>query len=530
MQIKIIFAAGIVFLLAFTLACSNGTTDTDDSSSIDGVITASSPGLDCIGCGYDVMGEYANTKGVKLKILDVDSLLADKKIYKRKIENSTCSSCSGSTFSEYSSAFNTKNSISGNYSYYSGSIKVNFSQSSLSSSSYSYVTVYTDIDKSRLYLSDMADIDDLRNYVDSGFDKYLNPQNDEEDNTDHLFENYGTSVLTDIYLGARMEYNTSAKKTSTSGSSSIDIDAYAKAEFKTLFSSSSISVSTTTDDLSSFTKNYGSISTIIHVLGGASEYITSLDSNTSSDPTDTAYSSWIASVADNVVFCGIGSNGVLPIYELAKTDARRNYLKTKYEEYVAANSITVTDTADTSVYTCIVDVFVISGTTANTVQKDSRQYYCINQNLNEGAGGGDVRIYVCYGKSDGSTYKDFAPITNFAIAYDSHSSSGAYGDVASTYTCCSNTDLNYKAGGDYMYLCYERSSTGTPITGIYVCNFTDKDKYYPYSYNTAKIKELTYSNVPRMWKGMSCESSEINLNRNAGGDYIYLYQTTGKWD
>ena len=512
------------------MACSNGTTGTDDSTT-DEVITASSPGLDCIGYGYDVMGEYANTVGVKLKILDVDSLLSDKKIYKRKIENSTCSSCSGSTFSEYSSAFNTKNSMSGNYSYYSGSIKVNFTQSSLSSSSYSYATVYTDINKSRLYLSDMADIEDLRNYVDSGFDKYLNPDNDEENNTDDLFKYYGTSVLTDIYLGARMEYNMSAEKTSTSGSSSIDIDAFAKAEFKSLFSSSSISVSTTTDDISSFTKNYGTISTIIHALGGASEYSASLDSNkTSYDPTDTAYSSWTASVADNAVFCDIGSNGVLPVYELAKTEARRDFLKTKYEKYAAANSITVTDTPDTSVYTCIVDVLVISGTQANTLTKDSRQYYCINQDLNEGAGGDDVRIYVCYGKSDGSTYKGFTPVTNFAIAYDDDKDD-AIDDVASSYTLCS-TDLNDDAGGDYMYLCYERSSSGTPITGIYVYDSTDKDKQYPYSKDTDTIKNLEYSTVPRMLNKCCFESSGsgIDLNEDARGDYIYLYQTTDKWD
>jgi hypothetical protein len=67
------------------------------------------------------------------------------------------------------------------------------------------------------------------------------------------------------------------------------------------------------------------------------------------------------------------------------------------------------------------------------------------------------------------------------------------------------TDLNKKTfwGGDRIYLCYKKS-VGAPVTKIYVT--TGKSRRHP--------------NVPE-----KCTLINVDLNRGAGGDYIYLWTT-----
>lgn len=40
-------------------------------------------------------------------------------------------------------------------------------------------------------------------------------------------------------------------------------------------------------------------------------------------------------------------------------------------------------------------------------------------------------------------------------------------------------DLNQGAGGQYVYLCYKKSSCGRPITGLNVFSGDNSDFFYP---------------------------------------------------
>ena len=64
-----------------------------------------------------------------------------------------------------------------------------------------------------------------------------------------------------------------------------------------------------------------------------------------------------------------------------------------------------------------------------------------------------------------------------------------------------NKDLNLRAGGDFMYLCYKKG-VGAPLTSIYV----KEGKGVP-------------GTTPK-W-----DLINIDLNRRAGGEYIYLFTT-----
>jgi hypothetical protein len=64
-----------------------------------------------------------------------------------------------------------------------------------------------------------------------------------------------------------------------------------------------------------------------------------------------------------------------------------------------------------------------------------------------------------------------------------------------------NIDLNWGAGGDFIYVCYKRG-VGTPITGLAV---TLDGGSPPAGYAWTRI--------------------DVDLNRNAGGDFIWLWYT-----
>lgn len=67
-----------------------------------------------------------------------------------------------------------------------------------------------------------------------------------------------------------------------------------------------------------------------------------------------------------------------------------------------------------------------------------------------------------------------------------------------------NIDLNWGAGGEYIYLCYRKSTSGAPITDIAVIAGGSSSFRGPSGYT-------------RIFK---------DLNKGSGGDYIYLYYST----
>ncbi|MBQ3630967.1 MAG: hypothetical protein II949_06980 [Prevotella sp.] len=76
-----------------------------------------------------------------------------------------------------------------------------------------------------------------------------------------------------------------------------------------------------------------------------------------------------------------------------------------------------------------------------------------------------------------------------------------------------NQDLNSGAGGYYIYLAYKTSDTANPDDG-YVTDIIASTK----NVSTLKLNNRTYTKVP-------ADGFNGDLNKDAGGDYIYLYYT-----
>ncbi len=94
-----------------------------------------------------------------------------------------------------------------------------------------------------------------------------------------------------------------------------------------------------------------------------------------------------------------------------------------------------------------------------------------------------------------------------------------------------NKDLNEDAGGDWIYLGYKKSNrastNGGYITGLYIRSTSSNDNWTSSLTHTPDGETHTYYYVPYYGggNGSDFEKQHGDLNRGAGGPYIWLYYT-----
>ncbi|HBD96133.1 MAG: hypothetical protein A2015_07365 [Spirochaetes bacterium GWF1_31_7] len=491
----------IVTFITIIIGCVTNDSSDDGSKTNSDVVQA-------IGRGYDVFGNYADPEYLKGSILDYQALIDNSQIEKIMLEKGDFTSSSGKTFSEYSNSLNIKTNISGNYKFYSGSMKTNFTTDRFNSSQYQFATVHSDIKKYSLTIKneDKVNYSNLKKYLTQTFKERIN---DSTDDCYEIFNTYGTHVLTGIIMGARLDYSLSAQTTASTGSETIEN--YAKASYKSLFSSASLSVDVKTS--SYWSERFESTEVRTFVIGGKSEYGQHINN-------DGDYTKWIDSINDNTVFSNITADGIVPVWELTDNTVKKELLKKAFERWATERELNFTPEAIAK--TCIVDILVRDSGANDYIDYNGGKYYRINQDLNEGAGGDDIYIYVRYGKDDGSD--GYIPITHIGVVHDADENDAIY-DNPDHYTRI-NFDLNRDAGGDYMYLCYYRSTIYKPIRNLYVYNHSDNTREFTSIY---KKPDLSYYQVKRL-NDKNWTSEYPDLNRKAGGDYIYLFYSDNMVD
>jgi hypothetical protein len=262
-------------------------------------------------------------------------------------------------------------------------------------------------------------------------------------------------------------------------------------------------------------KNYEeNRSRIIHAYGGMSEY--SIDILTGNN-----YTSWIQSINGNEVFCDFTDNGMIPIWDFCQNASRKDELMKYYDTWAAQRQIATHD-APTPPQNCIIDIKIVSSSNSQAsgdyFDSGGLRYYKINSDLNRGATGwfsasSDKYIYI-YAAIGLDTSTNPNPITGLRLMWGW--TSEAKNSPPSGYTVI-NQDLNEGAGGRYIYLCISRDpNQGPPIRGLYVW---DKD------HNTRVYSQGANSSAPWFDVISTKKPTPLDLNKGAGGDYIYLLYT-----
>jgi MAC/Perforin domain-containing protein len=286
-------------------------------------------GMDVLGKGTDAFGAYAVEANVKGQVLDVGALnAAGLLVFNPDVQEYRYEETTGHSMSSYASQLSANVGLSGSYMYFSAELKTSFSNDTYRRDDYSYASIIERHWKHSLRVAPgvWASGTHLR--------PYLTPLARQAiDDTDavhghwsgaEVIAAYGTHVMNGIYVGARLDYHLAIQIMDEQYRSSLS--AFVKAKYGSKFASAGLESDISKETYSAMNA-YQQVGPVINAKGGAAQYAHPED--------DAQYQLWKASLTDSPVFCGIIEGGLLGIWDLAGTQARRQELLSAFEAYAA---------------------------------------------------------------------------------------------------------------------------------------------------------------------------------------------------
>lgn len=288
---------------------------------------------DLLGYGYDLTGEFANSSAAKFSVVNVDKLKLEQPT---RVEWDLSSRREGvliagenatSYLEKVTAKLNSSFSLFGleKLLLFKASISGTYSDSDAFSSKYLYSSYSHKIQQKRVKLNATNAM--LRDYLTASF--VTDVQNE---TPVYIVSRYGTHVLTDIILGAKLEvlYRSTTTKTDRVNASTAGVDVGVKAIF---------SINTGfTYDYNSTTQNF---SQTLHYKTIGGEPSTSILGNTSivsATPPTVNISAWEnSSSLANAEMIDITENGLIPIWELIADPVKSEAVKTYVIQYLKDN-------------------------------------------------------------------------------------------------------------------------------------------------------------------------------------------------
>lgn len=273
-----------------------------------------------VGRGYNIFGAFADNASVQGAVLDFAKLKSDGLVTSTRINDSDTLIVAGETLQQVSEAMSVGVSASGSASLgaasFAGSMSSSFSKETMFRHEYSYANLYQLHRVARVKL--LPDVVRLR-------EGYMTPLAEDLINSptvaaDQVIDFFGTHVLADAVYGARFEYssatNTWAYAVKTSAAVAVEVS------FQSLTGSGSGTSSFSSEEER---QEYESSSvTRVRAAGGDSELAGGLGD----------LEAWRASIDDDdpVLVQFAGSQPLIPIWELAREEARRRELQAAVED------------------------------------------------------------------------------------------------------------------------------------------------------------------------------------------------------
>lgn len=446
------------------------------------------PGVSYMGHGYNVFGDYAKSQYVKSPLLKYDSYQSatvQGKSYNvpadmeyTVVNTADFKRVYGLNSYEYRKAITINASLSGSYSFFSGSVTNNYNEENYRSNYRAFCTVQNVIRKWKLTLP----------YTD--FNKLKSMLTDEARNDianlapETLFNKYGTHLISELIIGARADYNTSVEKSQATSSIKNNFQVCAEASFKKGTGAGSYNM-VTEQELQTFESNSF---TNTKVSGGRSEYGSYIFQTGN-------YEKWIESIdnIENLTIADFTDNSLIPIWELCADPTRKSQLSSAFDAY--AGQFELPSLVDQAITGLQFEV------TYNPPITPEPGWQMNSWDLNRDAGG--AYIYLCYKNG----LDDQESISDITFIIDNQA-------VPSGYTKIS-TNLNEGAGGNAIYLCYKKEMTNNPIRRLDILigqNAIPALGFY--------FAENHYSGVKQ------------DLNQGCGGNYIwmvYSYSLPDPW-
>lgn len=444
------------------------------------------PGVENLGCGYNVFGEYANPKSITYNLFNFKSApkievpfnkdyIIPNCIETNKLESSYYKTISGESLEIFTKKLNIFTKLDGEYSFFKGSISVNYDKEQYSKTETEFSFIEQIIAKWDISISPDKGVKFLIPEVLENINK-LEPLK--------LFEKYGTHFLSGIVIGGKVSINDTINKNTYKSSKSIEIISQMSYESLTLQINAE-NKTNYSEEIETFNKNRH---TNITTLGGKAEL------GGSAINIEGGFNKWKESVGSNPGFVGFKEHLPLtPIWELCSNNDRIQELKAAFEIYALmqtkSDTILLTDLKITTelssdmvpsgykkypfdlkkgeggkwVFLCykentikeiienkinvISDIKFIKGNTPNLKVDDG--YTKIDFDLNKGHGG--QFIYICFKTIVLDIKKTKEAINEISIISDGKAQS-----VQKQPCTRLEQDINEGQGGKFTYLCFSK--------------------------------------------------------------------------
>lgn len=287
------------------------------------------PGLDILGYGYDVFGNYADQKSKKRYCLfkydnysatpiGVESYNVPQYVILENISDHVVKTVSGESVREYSRDLSKKAGMGVDAMFFSASISASYAKSESGSKRKFYYT-YMDANTKWRISFDERNIDNLVNILDAQFKEDLMNMEPRK-----LFETYGTHFIASAYLGGRADYSSISEMSSSTSSRQIGLAVEAKYHAMSANTELNKSHSKTLSDSKTETK--------LHVTGGNSQY-----ANNINDPE--SYRLWADGIEGKPVLCDFEPNSLKPIWIFCTDEDRRFQLESEFEKMCEENPL-----------------------------------------------------------------------------------------------------------------------------------------------------------------------------------------------
>ncbi|MGW5437818.1 MAC/perforin domain-containing protein [Nocardia asteroides] len=449
------------------------------------------PGVEFIGCGYNVFGEYANPSAVVGDIFDFTKTKSfTEYAYKpgatpwsvpnpvvvKPVGETSYKTRSGETILDYSREWKTDTGLDGDFLFFKGEVEATVSRRER----FKAENTFTSVQFNQPLYSMRLDVTlpEARDLLLPDFAKRLDSV-ESEGETDALFDTFGTHVVTGIVMGGAIDQISVTDKQKIDAS--VTVGKAAKAALDFIIKIGADTSHSATNDVKEFLKN----STYVHRgVGGDPNLRGILVGNRGK------FEEWVASIPRNPApidfLPGTAWRSLVPVWKLAKTGARQAKLKKAYERYALRKS------AQTDFVGPVVGrLTVITGRSPGI--EPAAPFEKINVDLNRRAGG-DF-IYLCTQRMTRAELRRLGerPITSLAVVI------GRNTPAPAGYTRI-EVDLNKGADGKFVYLCYKLGEPEKAIRDIMVIHGT----------NAAIAAPIGYTKVPQ------------DLNMGSGGDFIFV--------
>ncbi len=289
---------------------------------ISAIAQIQSPGLDVLGYGYNVFGEYADQKSKQryclFKYSNYEAVPIGSEQYSvpqfvilENISNHIVKTVEGSSVRDYAKSQAASVGLSTDAMFFAASVNTSFSTSTSGTEQHYYYT-YRDANTKWRISFDERNMDQLKTILDPQFKKDLATMD-----PIRLFELYGTHYIASAYLGGRADYNSVSVISSQTKTNEISVAVEAKYQ--------AISANTALSQKHSNTLAKSKTTTDLKVTGGNSEY-----ANNINDPA--TYDKWAAGIKEMPVLCDFDKTSLRPIWEFCENQKRKAQLKAAFDQ------------------------------------------------------------------------------------------------------------------------------------------------------------------------------------------------------